>query len=179
MTAPAKIISELAAVEARIVVEGDRVRVMFPEDRPPPPDLIEAARAHRDSLRTFARENQAAGQAYARTVAALRAICPEHVEAADWQQAVADADTFLATWAAQAVALEWSAPDLFGLHPVPERPGLTYRRLSRRDCTGLIWFLHGRSVVALTASEAAIQAKRGSTLVYRKSVEPEAQGHRQ
>jgi hypothetical protein len=116
-----------------------------------------------------------AGRSYGATFAALRANCPAYVDEADWQQAVADADAFLATWAVQAVAFDWSVSDLFGLHPVPEQPGPTYRRLSRRDCTGLIWFLHGRPVVAMTAAAATfIKTASGGTVTYYKRAERQA-----
>jgi hypothetical protein len=108
------------------------------------------------------------GHPYGGSVAALRAGCPACIEAADWQPAVTDADAFLATRATQAAALGWSARDLFGLHPVPERPGPRYRRLSRLESAGLIWLLHGRPVVAMTATEAVIQTKSGGTVTYRK-----------
>ena len=36
-------------------------------------------------------------------------------------------------------------------------PAPSYRRVSRYDETGLIWLLRGRAIVALTATEAAIQ----------------------
>jgi hypothetical protein len=48
-----------------------------------------------------------------------------------WAQAISDAETFLAVWGAQARLLGWTARELFGLHPVPERPAPTFRRLSR------------------------------------------------
>jgi hypothetical protein len=64
--------------------------------------------------------------------------------------------------------------DLFGLHPVPESATRAYSRLSRYDATGLLWLLRGRSVVAMTAREAAIQG-RSSVLVYRKVEHPPRQ----
>ena len=112
------------------------------------------------------------GQWYENTLEALRLRCPEFVETDRWQQAVRDAHCFLTTWGAQATALDWSARDLFGLHPVPERPGANYQRLARYDCTGLIWLLQGRLVVALTADTAAIQVKSGGILTYRKNNKP-------
>ena len=97
---------------------------------------------------------------------------PECVEPARWQQAVRDAEYFLAKWGVQAIALGWTARDLFGLHPVPERPAASYQRLARYDSTGLIWLLQGRPVVALTAETAAIQVKSGGRLIYRKNSKP-------
>ena len=68
-------------------------------------------------------------------------------------------------------AFGWTARELFGLHPVRERPAATYRRLSRYDETGLVWLLRGRPVVALTATTAAIQGATG-ILTYRKLNKP-------
>jgi hypothetical protein len=109
---------------------------------------------------------------YASVLGALERRCPDHLDAADWQQAIHDANSFLATWGAQAHTLGWTARELFGLHPVPERPAPSYRRLSRYDETGLIWLLRGRPVVALTASEAVIRAHSGATITYRKHNKP-------
>jgi hypothetical protein len=112
------------------------------------------------------------GQHYGNVLAALRSECPELVEPARWRQAVQDAESFLTTWGAQAHGLGWTARELLGLHPVPERPAATYRRLSRYDATGLIWLLDGRTVIALTEGDASIQGPRGSVTVYRKHRKP-------
>lgn len=113
-----------------------------------------------------------AHQHYSRVLASLRSECPALIESEAWQRAVADAETFLARWGEQADALGWTARDLFGLQPVPERPGASFRRLARYDHTGLIWLLQGRSVVALTAETAAIQSTSGGILTYRKYNKP-------
>jgi len=105
---------------------------------------------------------------YRDAMAGLRSKCPELVEPDRWQQAIHDATSFLATWGAQAHALGWTARELFGLHPLPTHPAATYRRLSRYDETGLIWLLHGRPVVALTETEAAILGHSGATVTYRR-----------
>ena len=111
-----------------------------------------------------------AGQSpYSATVAALESECPAAVETERWRQAIADAAAFLATWGAQAHACGWTARDLFGLHPVPERPAPSYRRLSRYDETGLIWLLRGRPVIILTATEAVMRCHSGATLTYRRN----------
>jgi hypothetical protein len=85
-----------------------------------------------------------------------------------WRQAVRGAKRFLAKWSSQAESLGWTSADLFGLHTPPERPHPSYRRLSRYDCTGLIWLLEGRPVVALTEATAAIENPTGAITVYRK-----------
>ena len=112
------------------------------------------------------------GQRYQNTLEALRLRCPEFVEADRWQQAIHDADSFIATWGEQAHSLGWTARDLFGLHPIPERPTASYQRLSRYDDTGLVWLLQGRPVMAFTADTAAIQTESGGILTYRKHNKP-------
>ena len=82
-----------------------------------------------------------------------------------------DATTLTSKWGAKAQAFGWTARELFGLHPVPERPAANYSRLSRYDTMGLIWLLDGKPVIALTATEAAIQEATGVT-VYRKLNKP-------
>jgi hypothetical protein len=102
---------------------------------------------------------------------ALERRCPEFVPSDRWQQAVEDSRQFLATWGEQAQGYGWTVPELFGLHPVPERPAASYQRLSRYDETGLIWLLRGRPVVALTETTAAIQGA-ASIITYRKLNKP-------
>ena len=68
-------------------------------------------------------------------------------------------------------ALNRTARELFGKHPVPERLPANYSRLSRLDETGLIWLLRGRPVVALTKTTAAIQGAT-AVLTYRKIDKP-------
>ena len=113
-----------------------------------------------------------AGQRYSAVFDVLRSRCPDLVEIDRWQLAVRDAQSFLATWGQQAHALGWTTAELFGLHPISERPPASYNRLSRYDCTGLIWLLQGRPVVALTAETAAIQTASGGILTYRKNNKP-------
>ena len=109
---------------------------------------------------------------YSRVLESLRSECPALIEHEAWQQAVADAEAFLAKWGEQGKALGWTARDLFGLQPAPERPAASFRRLARYDHTGLVWLLHGRPVVALTAETAAIQTPSGGILTYRKNNKP-------
>ncbi len=104
---------------------------------------------------------------------ALDARCPDRVEDNErWRQAVADGETFLAKWGDRALALGWTARDLFGLHAVPDSPAPNYQRLSRYDQTGLIWLLRGRPVVDLTASTADIESPTGAITIYRKNKKP-------
>ncbi len=146
------------------------MQVLFPSDRPLPSDLIAAAKANRESLRALLVADP--GQRYAIVLAKLVADCPHLIEPEAWQQAVADARAFLARWGTQAAALGWTARELFGLHPVPEQRAASYQRLARYDHTGLVWLLHGRAVVALTADTAAIKTKSGGLLTYRKNNKP-------
>ena len=169
MSTAFEIMTALTSHDAQVVVEGVRIRLLFSAGHPPPEALIEAARFHKHTLRAILENRQETRPSgpYGHPLAALHSRCPELVEPGRWQQAVKDADSFLATWGAQARALGWTAPELFGLNPVPEHPAVNYRRLSRYDETGLIWLLQGRAVVALTATETAIQGVT-AVLVYRK-----------
>jgi hypothetical protein len=109
---------------------------------------------------------------FASALATLRRYRPAYVVEADWQQMVADAEVFVAAWGRTAETLGWSVDDLFGLHEPPARPHPSYRRLSRYDCTGVIWLLHGRPVIALTETEATILAPSGAKLKYCKHNKP-------
>jgi hypothetical protein len=80
---------------------------------------------------------------------AFEAQCPDHIEPGRWRQALDDGHRFLGEWGELAETLGWTADDLFGLADPPEHPHYSYRRLSRHDCTGLLWFLGGRPVIAL------------------------------
>ena len=46
------------------------------------------------------------------------------------------------------------------------------RWIARYDQTGLIWLLHGRPVIALTETEAAILAPSGASLMYHRLHKP-------
>src|SRR5580704_12969574 len=136
----AEVMSALSAHDASVVIEGQRIRVLHPAGHPPPAELVEAARHHRDALWSLLEsERRDPASPYAKVLDALRSTCPELIEAVRWQQAIQDADSFIAKWGAQAQALGWTARDLFGLHSVPTQPAPTYQRLARYDSTGLIW----------------------------------------
>jgi hypothetical protein len=109
---------------------------------------------------------------YCRTLETLESRCPGHVTTDQWRRAVEDGRRFLARWGEQAEALGWTARDLFGLAPLPQKPHPSYRRLSRYDETGLIWLLRGRTVLALTEATAAVESPTGAVTVYRRQNKP-------
>jgi hypothetical protein len=113
-------------------------------------------------------------QRYRKVFAHLQLKPPALVPVGRWQQAVEDGKRFLAKWGEQAQALGWSSADLFGLHEIPDKPHPSYQRLSRYDCTGLIWLLEGRPVVALTAAAATIKnsSDTGAITTYRRFNKP-------
>jgi hypothetical protein len=112
---------------------------------------------------------------YASALAALRAKCPPYVPEDRWRHAVADATTFTTKWGAEAQASGWTAPEWFGLHPVPEQPAPNYDRLARLDDVGLIWLLRGRPVTVLTSTEAVILCHSGATLKFYRRTAPAAE----
>jgi hypothetical protein len=176
MSTAIEIMTALTSHAVEVVMAGDRVRLLLPEDRPPPAELIEAARKHKEELRAILenRREIRPSSPYGHLLTELQSKCPELVEPDRWQQAIRDADNFLATWGAKAQAFGWTARELFGLHPVPDRPAGNYSRLSRLDATGLIWLLRGRPVIALTAAEAVMRCHSGATLRYCRRKEPVA-----
>jgi hypothetical protein len=109
---------------------------------------------------------------YAETLDQLERKCPDYVEAERWRQCLIDAQRFLAEWGEQAESLDWTSRDLFGLAPVPDKPGANFQRLSRYDLTGLIWLLRGDPVVALTATTATIRHATGNITTYRRFHKP-------
>jgi hypothetical protein len=129
--------------------------------------------ARREMMAGVYDEMQAARDpiSYASALAVLRAECPVCVDAADWQQAIADGHRFVTQWGKQAEALGWAPIDLFGLHTPPEKPAPNYRRLSRYDQTGLVWLLRGRRIVELTQDKAVIETATG-TVSYRRYNKP-------
>jgi hypothetical protein len=174
----AEVLSALTAHDATVVVEGERIRVLHPVGNPPPSELIDAARQHKEALRSILEggpNSIARGinpRRFGRILQELERCCPACIDFADWKWSVADGRVFLALWGEQAEALGWTGRDLFGLAAVPERPVANYRRLSRYDLTGLVWFLKGRPVVALTDATAAIQSPSGAILTYRRNRKP-------
>src|SRR6516162_8830492 len=50
MNAPLNILAALASYGVKAVIENGRVRLVCPKDKPPPAELVEAARAHKGEL---------------------------------------------------------------------------------------------------------------------------------
>jgi hypothetical protein len=75
---------------------------------------------------------------------AIERQCSDLVSVADWQRALGDGHR--AAWA-------------------------EYHRLSRYDVIGLIWLLHGRPVVALTADRVVIGTAGGGVTFYRMATQ--------
>jgi hypothetical protein len=53
MNAPLNILAALASYDVKAVIENGRVRLVCPKDNPPPAEMIETARAHKDELRVL------------------------------------------------------------------------------------------------------------------------------
>jgi len=99
----------------------------------------------------------------------LEARCPDYVDVERWRSCVSHARQFLATWGNKAEDLGWRQSDLFGLHQPPAKPAANYARLSRRDCTGLLWVLpDGERIAAMTEASATIITASGATVTYRR-----------
>jgi hypothetical protein len=110
---------------------------------------------------------------FSEALAELEERCPAYVVPERWSLCINDAERFLADWGDKAVAFGWTVDELSGLHEPPARPHPSYCRLSRYDCTGLVWNLLSRRVVALTGATVAIQSRTtGNILIYRKYNKP-------
>jgi hypothetical protein len=163
---------------ARRIIERDRARDAGRDG--PSRDCLASELASRQHFEAVSLSRSPKGrdtetatpEPYAVTIAALERRCPDHIDPADWQQAIEDGRHFLGLWGEQAASIGWTARDLFGLPHIPEKPSRNYRRLSRYDETGLIWLLRGRSVVALSDATAAIEHPTGAITIYRKHDKP-------
>jgi hypothetical protein len=73
---------------------------------------------------------------------------------------------------ARAEAFGWTERELFGLHPVPERPAANHSRLSRLDGIGPVWLLRGQPVIAPKLTAPTILAPSGAILTYGRHKKP-------
>ncbi|OUR75989.1 hypothetical protein A9Q83_16640 [Alphaproteobacteria bacterium 46_93_T64] len=88
--------------------------------------------------------------------------CPENIRASRWYQFIADAGLFMSMWAEQAYNLGWMTDEVFGVHPTAPQ--------HRPDAAGLIWFMNGMPITALTADQAKIKTVTGSALTAYRGV---------
>jgi hypothetical protein len=161
---PAEIVTALVRHGTRIAVEGERVRLVF-SGSAPPDDLIRAARAAKAALREIVESE--APREWADALARLDpARPPADVPEGRWRRFIDDCGVFLDSgWAGRAAALGWEPPELFGCDRA--KP---FARVSRQ---GLLWFLNGRPVLALTGDIAAIaNSNRGRVTYYRHPPQP-------
>jgi hypothetical protein len=78
-----------------------------------------------------------------------------------WHAFIADIGKFLEDgWANRAIALGWGAHDLFGCD--------RNRPFARLDQAGLVWFLNGDRVIALTTETAVIEKHTGTRQTWRR-----------
>jgi hypothetical protein len=178
----AALVAALSSCGARVVVSGERVKLVWTDGREPPRELIAAAREAKAELRDFVSKAatthgkpaaEDTPSCWANGFARLdRARLPDDVPRRRWLQFIDDCRAFLGAdhstvgggWAAKAAALGWGAHDLFGCNR--ERP------FARIDQQGLLWLLNGRRLVAVTADTAVLQSSSGSRLVYRRRPTP-------
>ena len=81
-----------------------------------------------------------------------------------WAHLKDDSRDFLRAWGLTARDLGWDALDLFGAHPA--------KPLARLDCAGLVIFLKGHPVVAMTEDTATIRVRDGVTQTFTRPQRP-------
>ena len=160
--------AQAAGVHLRI--EGGAL--LLEASAPPPSVVVDALARHKSEVVKLLRPTLRPCPLFSKALTALESRCPDYVEPARWRQCIADARLFLARWGEIAIALGWTAGELLGLHELPANPDPSYRRLSRYDCTGLLWGLQGCRVVALSKDTAAVQGLTGNIVIYRKHHKP-------
>ena len=161
--------SGVPTLEALEKSEKTENTAVFPVFRDLPNDFNSATREHQEHPKN---ESSKLSAKLWRDLDALEVECPAYVEAKRWRQAVEDGRRFLAEWGEKAVALGWTANDLFGLAPIPTALKPSFERLSRYDLTGLVWLLSGRRVIAMTDSTAAIGTASGGNLTSKPALGP-------
>ena len=156
------ILHEAARRGISVTLQGDKLKLASSEQ--PPAHIIEAIRQHRDDIvghlkRVDARLIPPRG--WIDGVARLAdMMTPAKFPAERWTRAVADATTFLETFAPNAHQFGWQDWELFGCHR--QAPWHRIQGL------GLVPLLQGNTIVALTSSEAAVRTRTGATLTFRR-----------
>ncbi len=149
--------------------DGDGLVVEAPEPLPEP--IMTELRAHKVEVIDFLTRPIArvvllhrppgVPEVWVQGVADLLAMArPASCPDAKWQALREDAYRFLRDHAGRAHELGWTALDLFGVHR--EQPWVRF------DCTGLVPFLSGAKIVALSDTEAVIEKPSGAQLTFRR-----------
>jgi hypothetical protein len=171
----AQILGALVKHGARVAVDGDRVRVLHPNGKKPPADLLADARAHKAELRSIV--GKAFREEFAKPTAPVehRANAPEDwaegfarlnvtrpsrgFTHAEWEQLLDDGGRFLEDgWATKAAEAGWSILDVFGVHPIAPN--------ARYDAMGLIPLLRGGAIVDIRSDRAAIKSTSGNNTTF-------------
>lgn len=79
-----------------------------------------------------------------------------------WLRLIDDSGRFLDRWAVQVAAMGWRTLEVFGVHP--DKPD------ARTDLKGLVPFIDGREVVAVSADSVTVQTPSGAhQQIFRRS----------
>lgn len=171
---PAGILTELRRHGADVEVDAGRPRLTWDEGAPPPAELIEVARQHREALIALV---VAGGESTAPRASGVEAI-PEPARAgilrlgampspgdfppARWSEAIEAARYLAIEWLDPATNLGWPMLDLFGCHPVKPRAAL--------HMAGLALCLRpGDRISALAESSAVMVTPGGAPRTFRRS----------
>jgi hypothetical protein len=171
VTEAARLITEVRKFGATIRKEGHNLRVVG--TRPLPAQMLDRLKTRKGDVLDALVAEAAASQvplnldraelveraaivehdggiprAYADEFARLQQWCPAGVPEVRWRQFINDGGVFLDRWGDEALRRGWQPSDLFGLDPVMP--------MARYDRMGLLWLLHGQTVSALRATEAAL-----------------------
>jgi hypothetical protein len=162
-----------------ITLQGDRLRLSAPE--PLPENILLELRVHKADVIAYLQRARPSGlgpspaatletrsaslievvATWAAGVARLAAMTPHpNYPQHAWQQLIVDAERFIDGWAAQAAALGWQDWEIFGCHG--------WAPWGRVQGMGLVLLLHGRSLAALTATEAVIRSRTSARQTYRR-----------
>jgi hypothetical protein len=163
MTAP-PILHEAACRGISITLQGDKLKVASSEQ--PPAHFVEAIRQHRADIVDHLKRVDAKlipPRGWIDGVARLAdMLTPARFPAARWTKVVADATRFLETWAANAHRLGWQDWELFRCHR--QAPWHRIQGL------GLVLLLQGNTIVALTATEAAVRTRSSAAQTFRRKL---------
>ena len=92
-----------------LTIHGDNLQLSAASE--PPSSVIEELRRHKLEIVELLRSDHdrfkgpPPSEPYGEVIAKLRSRCPDHIAHDRWQQAIRDADSFLATWGEQCTHL--------------------------------------------------------------------------